>query len=506
MLLYPLLFFSGTDSGSQRNGGYFTSPLQSPLRPPLRTQECSRLAQAGSERAIGAMERWDRISRTSTAGFPARDGCTVEYTSAAGPPSATGPPNLKHSKCAIEWVTKSKGPESGGTAPFKCSENLHRLVDSCHMNDIPITIFGLHPSTTPPPPPPGSPEPSWMNLLFKYLHVVPPDRIVAVSSSNNVVMLPSRHCEQQHLLESFLSLQSPVVFAANDRCAPSPSSSSSSASSTSSFFYKPHSADGVPNRFLNPGMFIGYAWALQRVLEVVVGSTQGHGSSGHTASASASAAAAAAAAGPAGAHADAQRQLLLAFLAQDIFSSLPRLPMDFPFVNVTGTSKAGGDPAVGSGAVDGAGGKVEGQDAMAPPVTFASTALDNRFLPSDPSSSSLSPSASSSAAAGAAVCAAFPAHPTAPSSSRPFISLDHQNLLFQVLGARGAAAPGGKEVEMVASVEDVRVKAEGTGGEACAFQQEDWVGGGGEGAELGVVRLVKEVGIDQLRKERGYIA
>ncbi|CAI5969577.1 unnamed protein product [Closterium sp. NIES-64] len=215
-------------------------------------------------------------------------------------------------------------------------------------------------------------------------------------------------------------------------------------------------------------MFIGYAWALQRVLEVVVGSTQGHGSSGHTSSASAStsaAAAAAAAAGPAGTHADAQQQLLLAFLAQDnIFSPLPRLPMDFPFANVTGTSKAGGDPAVGSGAADGAGRE------------------------------------------GAAVCAAFPAHPTASSSSRPFISLDHQNQLFQVLGARGAAAPGGKELEVVASGEDVRVKAEGTGGEACAFQQENWVGGGGEGAELGVVRLVKEVGIDQLRKERGYIA
>ncbi|CAI5524913.1 unnamed protein product [Closterium sp. Naga37s-1] len=361
------------------------------------------------------------------------------------------------------------------------------------MNDIPITIFGLHPSTTPPPSPPGSPEPSWMILLFKYLHVVPPDRIVAVSSSDNVVMLPSRHCEQQHLLESFLSLQSPVVFAANDRCAPSPSSSPS-ASSASSFFYKPHSADGAPNRFLNLGMFIGYAWALQRVLEVVVGSTQGHGSSGHAASASASAAAAAAVAGPAGAHVDAQRQLLLAFLAQDnIFSSLPRLPMDFPFANVTGTSKEGGDPAVGSGAADGAGGVLENQDAMAPPVTFASTALDNRFLPSssDPFSSSPS-SASSSSAAGAAVCAAFPAHPTAPSSSRPFISLDHQNQLFQVMGARGAAAPWSKEVEVVASGEDVRVKAEGTGGEACAFQQEDWVGGGGEGADMGVVRLTKD--------------
>ncbi|CAI5955276.1 unnamed protein product [Closterium sp. NIES-65] len=296
------------------------------------------------------------------------------------------------------------------------------------MNDIPITIFGLHPSTTPPPSPPGSPEPSWMILLFKYLHVVPPDRIVAVSSSDNVVMLPSRHCEQQHLLESFLSLQSPVAFAANDRCAPAPSSSASSsassASSSSSFFYKPHSANSAPNRFLNPGMFIG---------------------------------------------------------------------------------KAGGDPAVGSGAADGAGREGEGQDAMSSPVTFASTALDNRFLPSssDPSSSSSSPSESS---AGAAVCAAFPAHPTASSSSRPFISLDHQNQLFQVLGARGAAAPGGKELEVVASGEDVRVKAEGTGGEACAFQQENWVGGGGEGAELGVVRLVKEVGIDQLRKERGYIA
>ncbi|CAI5975634.1 unnamed protein product [Closterium sp. NIES-65] len=363
------------------------------------------------------------------------------------------------------------------------------------MNDIPITIFGLHPSTTPPPSPPGSPEPSWMILLFKYLHVVPPDRIVAVSSSDNVVMLPSRHCEQQHLLESFLSLQSPVAFAANDRCAPAPSSSASSsassASSSSSFFYKPHSANSAPNRFLNPGMFIGYAWALQRVLEVVVGSTQGHGSSGHTSSASAStsaAAAAAAAAGPAGTHADAQQQLLLAFLAQDnIFSPLPRLPMDFPFANVTGTSKAGGDPAVGSGAADGAGREGEGQDAMSSPVTFASTALDNRFLPSssDPSSSSSSPSESS---AGAAVCAAFPAHPTASSSSRPFISLDHQNQLFQVLGARGAAAPGGKELEVVASGEDVRVKAEGTGGEACAFQQENWVGGGGEGAELGVER------------------
>ncbi|CAI5479481.1 unnamed protein product [Closterium sp. Yama58-4] len=148
--------------------------------------------------------------------------------------------------------------------------------------------------------------------------------------------------------------------------------------------------------------------------------------------------------------------------------------MDFPFANVTGTSKEGGDPAVGLGAGDSAGREGEGQDAMAPPVTFASTALDNRFLPT-------------------------------PSSSRPFISLDHQNVLFQVLGARGAAAPAGKEVEVVASGEDVRVKAEGTGGEACAFQQEDWVGGGGEGAELGVVRLIKDVGIDQLRKERGYI-
>ncbi|GJP29482.1 hypothetical protein CLOM_g16750 [Closterium sp. NIES-68] len=520
ILLLPLAFV--TDSGARRDANIFAYPLQAPNRPPLRTQECSLLAQAGSERAIAAIERWERLARTSITGFPARDGCSVEYTSAADLSSATGAQDFKHSKCAIEWVTVSKGPASGGAAPGKCTENLHRLVDSCNMNDIPLSIFGLHPSTSPASsplrPPPGAPEPSWINLLFKYLQVVPPDRIVAVSDSDNVVMLPSRHCKEEHLLSSFLSLQSPVVFAANDRCFSSPStssSSSSSRSSVSSFFYTPHLAEGTPNRFLNSGMFIGYAWALLRVLEVVVGSTQG----------SLVPTAAAAAAGLAGTDADVQRQLLLAYLAQEnIFSSLPRLPTDFPSANEAGNSEGGADPAIGSGGADSAG--REGGGAIAqdstPPITFASTVLDSLFLPSssDPSQSSSSLSSSPSASAASAVCSASvssPAHN--PSSSRPFISLDHHNSLFQVLGAPRAAAvaagggageggvtAGGKEVEVQVDGEDVRVKAEGTGGEACAFQQEDWVGGGGEGVELGAVRLIKDAGIDRMRKERGYIA
>ncbi|CAI7902067.1 unnamed protein product [Closterium sp. NIES-54] len=238
---------------------------------------------SGSSIEVGTSSGTRNLS--STIGYsetenPERDGCQVLYNSSVDPRDIKPTSSFNHSGCQIEWITFST----------RCGKGVQRLAKFCDLVGVPFAILGLNET--------------WKGLggrvryYREYLRTLPRDRIVIVTDADDVLFLPNRElCGPNQLVKAFLSVNAPVVFGAEIFAYPTVDVIP---------FYGQKLKYPFPNRHLNAGSCIGFAWALSEMIDATYTSDC----------------------------MEDQRQFVTGYLAQPyLFNSLPRTP--YPETNFT---------------------------------------------------------------------------------------------------------------------------------------------------------------------------
>ncbi|GJP57025.1 hypothetical protein CLOM_g16065 [Closterium sp. NIES-68] len=213
---------------------------------------------------------------------PGRDGCRVAYDSSVDPRDIKPTSAFTHSGCQIEWITFST----------RCGKGVQRLAKFCDLVGVPFAVLGLNET--------------WKGLggrvryYREYMTTLPRDRIVIVTDADDVLLLPNRElCGPDQLIKAFLSLNAPVVFGAEIFAYPT---------NEVIPFYPQKVRYPFPNRHLNAGSYIGYAWALLEMIDATY----------------------------TGDCMEDQRQFVTGYLAQPfLFNALPRTPYpeaDYPSI------------------------------------------------------------------------------------------------------------------------------------------------------------------------------
>ncbi|CAI6005542.1 unnamed protein product [Closterium sp. NIES-65] len=89
---------------------------------------------------------------------------------------------------------------------------------------------------------------------------LPRDRVVITTDADDVFLMPHPKCRPQNFLDAFFALNAPVVIGAEIYCWPDMGKLEP--------FYPPRNRHSV-NRFLNAGAYVGYAWALAEIIDLI---------------------------------------------------------------------------------------------------------------------------------------------------------------------------------------------------------------------------------------------
>ncbi|CAI5519027.1 unnamed protein product [Closterium sp. Naga37s-1] len=210
--------------------------------PSSHRMPCSHIVKAAIKRGEAGVERGRVLHRLQLKEHPGRDGCAVKYDADVDPWDMHPVPRGKfsYSSCCVEWIIYSSD----------CGLSMVRMADFAHMAAIPFAVVGV-----------GVPwrgQGGRMRTIRDYLRSLPPDRIVISTDADDAFLMPGPHCRPENLVEAFLSLNAPVAFGGEIFCYPD--------WRKIEVFY-PRKINETKNWFLNSGAYVGYAWALAKIID-----------------------------------------------------------------------------------------------------------------------------------------------------------------------------------------------------------------------------------------------
>ncbi|CAI5471610.1 unnamed protein product [Closterium sp. Yama58-4] len=269
------------------------------------------------------------------------------------------------------------------------------------MNGIQLAVLGLNET--------------WQGLggrvryYREYLRTLPKDRIVIVTDADDVLLLPNRQlCGPDLLIKAFLSLNAPIVFGAEMFAYPTGDVIP---------FYPQKLRSPFPNRHVNAGSYVGYAWALGEMMDAT-----------YTTDCM-----------------EDQRQFVAAYLAQPfLFNSLPRTPYPDPVTDSQGGSKPTNKDLVTK------------YDSSLTPSAAPAPGMLRYFCSLPGPVQALIPQNVTPAVLEEARQAAPP----------PFIKLDHYNALIELLGGRRS-----EQYEVQGTGVEIKVYSKVTKAYPCVFHQ-----------------------------------
>ncbi|CAI5498218.1 unnamed protein product [Closterium sp. Naga37s-1] len=414
---------------TQRVGHLFRLSMLSDLR----AHKCTDLVQVAIARGEELMARGKEPRKRGAGGeapVPA-DGCAVKYDASADPWDSHPLPSDKFSQsnCQLEWMIYSS----------ECGANMVRLADFAHMAGISFSVIGSRQ--------PWTGQGGRLRAIRDFVAGLPRDRVVITTDADDVFLMPHPKCRPQNFLDTFFALNAPVVVGAEIYCWPDMGKLEP--------FFPPRNRHSV-NRFLNAGAYVGYAWALAEIIDLIYVRDCMQD----------------------------QRGFILAFLAQQyLFRDMPRTPNP--------------DPAAVRAAWESPSDVAEAVLAQAEAAESASRAAwrNNRTVLYD---SAMSPFHRLPAKPKHHVMeeARRAGHRDAASvMAAPFIKLDHYSSLFMHLGG----IPW-EQFDILGTGEQALVRQAISNGEACILHQQ-----GNKLANLSMSYIINATGLEELRKARGYV-
>ena len=207
---------------------------------PARLQPCSALALKAALAGTQMQLRGIQISK-GLVDRPALDGCKIARGGSNGSfaSDAWGPTGPQiDGTCKLEWITYTT----------ECSTNLNRIADICDLMGITLKVVGL--------------KTWWMGfggrlrMLHEVLQSLPLDRLVFTSDADDVILLPSPHCEISQIFDKFSTVGKPVLFGAERYCYPD----------GKLWSHYPPPPRETPYLYVNGGTAMGWVWALLDVM------------------------------------------------------------------------------------------------------------------------------------------------------------------------------------------------------------------------------------------------
>ncbi|CAI5932565.1 unnamed protein product [Closterium sp. NIES-65] len=371
--------------------------------PSSHRMPCSHIVKAAIKRGEAGVQRGRVLHRLQLKEHPGRDGCAVKYDADVDPWDMHPVPRGKfsYSSCRVEWIIYSSD----------CGLSMVRMADFAHMAAIPFAVVGV-----------GVPwrgQGGRMRTIRDYLRSLPPDRIVISTDADDAFLMPGPHCRPENLVEAFLSLNAPVAFGGEIFCYPD--------WRKIEVFY-PRKINETKNWFLNSGAYVGYAWALAKIIDATyVGDCMQD-----------------------------QRAYTLGFIGQQyLFRHLPRVPYPEASDFESALSSMGSVTAAVAAQENFADSPFRKPWRNPRPVRYNTTMSPFHRLPPASEEKVISEAMEAGQKDAPSVMAA------------PFMKLDHYNTLFTHLGGYPW-----EEFEVVGKGGEAMVRARSTGGMACILHQQ----------------------------------
>ncbi|CAI5932586.1 unnamed protein product [Closterium sp. NIES-64] len=371
--------------------------------PSSRRVPCSHIVKAAIKRGEAGVERGRVLHRLQLKEHPGRDGCAVKYDADVDPWDMHPVPRGKfsYSSCRVEWIIYSSD----------CGLSMVRMADFAHMAAIPFAVVGV-----------GVPwrgQGGRMRTIRDYLRSLPPDRIVISTDADDAFLMPGPPCRPENLVEAFLSLNAPVAFGGEIFCYPD---------WRKNLVFYPRKINETQNWFLNSGAYVGYAWALAKIIDATyVGDCMQD-----------------------------QRAYTLGFIGQQyLFRHLPRVPYPEPSDFESALSSMGNVTAAVAAQEKFADSPFRKPWRNPRPVRYNTTMSPFHRLPPASEEKVISEAMEAGQKDAPSVMAA------------PFMKLDHYNTLFTHLGGYPW-----EEFEVVGKGGEAMVRAKSTGGMACILHQQ----------------------------------
>ncbi|CAI7891532.1 unnamed protein product [Closterium sp. NIES-53] len=417
---------------TQRAGHLFKLNMLSDLH----SQKCTNLVEAAVAKGEALMARGRELHERGEAEQQVADGCAVKYGASADPwdnhPLRSD--EFSQSGCKLEWVIYSS----------ECGVNMVRLADFAHMAGISFSVIGSRQ--------PWTGQGGRLRAIRDFIAGLPRDRVVITTDADDVFLMPHPKCRPHNFLDAFFALNAPVVIGAEIYCWPD-------GKKLKPYFpleANPNRSRHSVNRFPNAGAYVGYAWALAEIIDLIYVRDCMQD----------------------------QRGFILAFLAQQyLFRDMPRAPNPDPAaVRAAWESPSDVAEAVRAQAE-------AAESARRVPwrtnrtVLYDSAMSPFHRLPAKPKQRVMDEARRAGHRGAAAVMAA------------PFIKLDHYSSLFMHLGGLNW-----DNFTILGTGEQALVRQVNSWGEACILHQQ-----GNKLTNISMPYILKETGLEELREAKGYV-